>query len=278
MIFTKRMLDAILAGRKTQTRRVMRPHVAGERSTYVDRGGRTRRRPTARTILWEGSEYRRPPMPADVVAVQPGRGRHAIARIVITDLTSSLVGDIDHFSARAEGFRTTDDFKAYWVGLYEKTVPFTRGLFQESDDGIVCEPPDDELLVDRFDTHHAATPVWVVTFELATDEPRFLAPAGRSHDSDEHGYTIQSNHALEPVEVVSPAVQAEISREGRERGRVQRGYLDQQLLDEKETLEERLAAARRIAHRRGVNVHAEVRLAERALRSIERKIAARNVA
>lgn len=85
MIFRPELARLIRQGKKTQTRR------RGETTTYAV--GR-------------------------IVPVQPGRGKRSTARILITAVEQQRLGDLTFEQARAEGFRTRDEFFAYWRGLH----------------------------------------------------------------------------------------------------------------------------------------------------------------
>lgn len=103
------MVHLILSGRKTQTRR--------------------------RTCRYE---------PGKSYALQPGRGKEAKHRITILEVRQEQLGNISFRDARKEGFRTTEDFRDYWISLH-------KGF-------------------------NAAEMVYVITFELGdtTDTPRLL--------------------------------------------------------------------------------------------------------
>ncbi len=88
MIFGLEMYRAVLAGKKTQTRRF-----------------KCRYEP--------GKSY----------ALQPGRGKEAKHRITITEVRQERLGDITLRDARKEGFRTTQDFRDYWTKLYQRFNP-----------------------------------------------------------------------------------------------------------------------------------------------------------
>lgn len=88
MIFAPDMVDEILAGRKTVTRR---PYKGGD-CRYV---------------------------PGRTYAVQPGRGKAGVARIQIVDVDLQCLGHIDNADARREGFPDKGAFMAYWRRLYD---------------------------------------------------------------------------------------------------------------------------------------------------------------
>lgn len=78
------MVEKILAGEKTQTRRV------GERR-------------------WEEGH---------IYAVQPGRGEAAVASIRVVAVQEVPVVPISLADVRAEGFRSRDEFYARWRALH----------------------------------------------------------------------------------------------------------------------------------------------------------------
>jgi hypothetical protein len=142
VIFRPELAAKIGAGEKTQTRRPIKPDEA-----------------TCRYKVEHS------------YAVQPGRGKAQVARIVVTDVRQERLGDISRDDAKREGFKRKgfgdpDAFKAYWSEMYG---------------GI----DEDQL-------------VWVISFELDRDTPRFLAPAQPGRPD----YTRDPRRALDPAEVV----------------------------------------------------------------------------
>lgn len=89
MIFKPVLIHKITAGKKTMTRR---PVKAGE----------TEPRWTV------GRAY----------AAQPGRGKPAAAHFIVTAVRVERLGELTFRDAVAEGFRSRDDFYAYWTDLY----------------------------------------------------------------------------------------------------------------------------------------------------------------
>ncbi len=86
------MAKLILAGKKTQTRRLACRYVPGR-----------------------------------VYAIQPGRGRKSVGQLTVTDVREDeRLGDLALRDARREGFRTTDEFRAYWTELHGSYNPETR--------------------------------------------------------------------------------------------------------------------------------------------------------
>jgi hypothetical protein len=153
VIFRPRLANLVVAGKKTQTRRAVKD---GERDC--------RYRP--------GREY----------AVQPGRGKPARGRIAILAVKSQRLADITFDEARAEGFRSRDEFFDYW-----------RELHGDVDQDLV---------------------VWAIAFRLVDDPPRLL------HRDSSHGYTTDTRQALEEEqEAISEEEQRELTREAHERDR-----------------------------------------------------------
>jgi uncharacterized protein YhfF len=147
--------------------------------------------------------------PGKSYAVQPGRGQSATCRIHITDVRHELAGQITLPDAILEGFKTTDEFKAYWIKLHDPAWLTAETAFVESCD---TENVDTDMFlrarsVARFDERHAIKPVWAITFRLDT------APVGRflALRSDEL-YTANPARALpnEP-EAVTPDEQRSIT-------------------------------------------------------------------
>ena len=102
--FKPELIEKILAGHKTQTRRKceLGDYAGFGRVCNVD--GRPK---------WiEGHTY----------TIQPGRGKHGVGRIKVTRcLWERHLQNIDLDDARAEGFDNVRDFAAYWDYLYADT-------------------------------------------------------------------------------------------------------------------------------------------------------------
>src|SRR5262245_15135220 len=79
----------VLAGKKTQTRRLNRPRM---------------------TI---GKSY----------AVQPGRNKKSVARIIVTGIHQQRLGDITPAAARAEGHGSREEFFESWKKIHGSLDP-----------------------------------------------------------------------------------------------------------------------------------------------------------
>ncbi|MFH2110974.1 MAG: ASCH domain-containing protein [Candidatus Bathyarchaeota archaeon] len=88
LLFSRRFVPMILAGAKTQTRRLTRPSVK-EGGTYRLRDGN---KPTDRSIT-------------------------------VTRVCTQRLGDISPEEAAAEGFSTLGEFREAWVSIYGSWVP-----------------------------------------------------------------------------------------------------------------------------------------------------------
>ena len=55
--------------------------------------------------------------PGQDYAVCPGRGKNAIARVLVTSVTTERLGDLDDAEARLEGFDSAAEFEAAWMAI-----------------------------------------------------------------------------------------------------------------------------------------------------------------
>lgn len=112
----------VLAGRKTQTRRLLRPYPGTLPARRPPKYGKAAPAPAKWPRAFKAFDQvwcECTVQPGRSYAVQPGRGKHALARIVVTDVRAELVGEITFDDARREGFRTTADFKRTWLELHD---------------------------------------------------------------------------------------------------------------------------------------------------------------
>lgn len=97
-------LEQVLRGEKSQTRRLIKPeerlNLTGN-SIRVEIAGK-------RTVYEVGKSY----------AVQPGRGKKAVARIVLTNIRHETVSDISDRDILAEGFLSREAFVETWHSIH----------------------------------------------------------------------------------------------------------------------------------------------------------------
>lgn len=98
MIFKPELAALVVSGRKTETRRPVSLSLYGDKPC--------------------------PYKPGRDYAVQPGRGKHAIGRILVTAVEQTVIAAMTPQQAAAEGFVDEDGhgyieaFRAYWERLY----------------------------------------------------------------------------------------------------------------------------------------------------------------
>jgi hypothetical protein len=104
---------------------------------------------------------------------------------------------------------------------------------------------------------------------ISTEEPRFLAAQSQK------GYTTNPALAMfgEP-EAVDDATLGEFAVSNNGRHKAIKAGADQALFAEQRTLEDRLATLKRVAFERGIDTRSELRIVERGLDALERKIRA----
>jgi hypothetical protein len=160
MLFRPDLAQLILEGRKTQTRRIVKdgdyPDILLRKVMAVNRHGRLIWKVNDGTVDWlskagvggfnDGSRgggcgsYRQP-----TYAVQPGRGKLAIARIRFTAIRCENLGDISAADIAAEGFGQNEGCLPWldFQGAWDQLNPDTPHRWQDN------------------------PPVWVLTFALA---------------------------------------------------------------------------------------------------------------
>lgn len=208
MIFRQQLVRAILAGRKTVTRRMQKP---GERDC----------------------RYR----PGRAYAVQPGRTKAAVARILIVDARLEQLAALTYQDARREGFDTQRDFFDYWLELHGHVDP--------------------------------DQPVWRLSFQLQADTPRFLTPAARPHGTV-RGYTTNERDALELVEVVPDDAQLYLTEQAHDRYALV--HAEEIARREARSLANQLKEAQIRATLHGVDVTPEIAAIRQQLEQIRTKL------
>lgn len=185
MIVTARTARAITAGRITQTR--------------------TPRLPGRACSLKAGHDY----------PLQVRRGRRLVGdeRIEILAVGRELAGEITLAGAKAEGFRTTTEWKIQWVRRHDCAYRSQRRVNDWLwETGLV-----DDLLLDRFETRHVEAPVWAIAFKL-TEPKRYLARPTRTSGD----YVTHPGRAIDPVECIDVATQQRYATAAREAGEQRR--------------------------------------------------------
>jgi hypothetical protein len=267
----------VLRGKKTQTRR---PVQRAPRSEWiVRRDGSRRRRPPARVIQVDGQFYRACRYTVGhTYSVQPGYAKRGDARIIVTAVERQRLGDITFAEARAEGFRTTDEFKQAWVRIHDREW-LERELVDRAE--IFGDDAVPFILRARFEQRHADRLVWAITFELDRESPRLLAPA-----TDDEDYTSQSARALteptmgidgdghrRPVPEPEPVDDATLERfavDAAARRAGEPGRREEALRQRARSLARRLRQEADIGARSGEDVIAELVQIEEQIRLLER--------
>lgn len=239
MIFRPELARQIRAGTKTQTRRPVQTTTTN---------GQTRIQPCR---YQPGKHY----------AVQPGRGQQATCRIHIDAVRTEQLGDIAYTDARAEGFRSTDEFKTYWISIHEKAwLEHENAMLTEAehDDGVTLDRDTwiTRRSLDMFQARHAHKTVHVITFHLHHEETlRLLALQSDELYTNNHARAIRD----EP-EAVDEHWQQRITEQA---GTVQRqwGSIEQARRDRDRALlsrEDQILRLRRAARLRSVDASREL--------------------
>lgn len=162
--------QAILEGRKTQTRRRVKPGDMWSTPLSVVVIGRDHGRviDTIPSGSWpSGSVYavyngsRTVYAVGKTYAVQPGRSKPAIARIRITDIRREDVRQISEEDALAEGFEDQKRFWETWIEMHDKT--FLETYLYAADCDYLREYGFFERPSARYDA-------WALSFEGTTGE------------------------------------------------------------------------------------------------------------
>lgn len=146
-------LDKVLSGEKTQTRRIVKP---GDELfiDYIDPTAVMRRGQSAyRTIFEVGKDY----------AVQPGRGKKAVARIRLLSIRREDAREISDADVKAEGFKTASDFFITWVKMHDKSV-ITPIIPDYHTGEIIWQGVHDYLSTRPAERYDA----WAIEFEVVT--------------------------------------------------------------------------------------------------------------
>lgn len=165
-----------------------------------------------------------------------------IAWMVVTDVRRERLGEITADDAQAEGFAR-------------------RGFGQA-----------EEFLADWRERHRGELDrdqeVWVIAFDVEPEMPMYVATGviGPPHGD----YTTNPHRAIDDAEAVDAATLSRYSKEAADSA-AQRAQINQ-LRRERYELEQRLARARADAARGGVDISSPLRVIERQLATIERRV------
>jgi len=216
VIFPARHAHLVVSGKKTQSRRPRKPeHV--------------------RSPMRAGKSY----------AVSSGLGKPSIGRIEILAAIEQELGDITFEDARAEGFKTRDDFFSWWRSYYGNADP--------------------------------SLPVWTYVFQTTT-ERRYLAkrPGQGERMGETRDYVSRPHMSLQDEPEVVPAeYQAKLAEQSRERWDT---HMKDSLAEIDEMpLEARLKRLRGI-QANGGDISRHLRAIESRIEAAEKKIGIRKVA
>ena len=191
-------------------------------------------------------EHARPPMRVGKsYPVSAGLGKPSIGRIEILGAIEQELGDITFEDARAEGFKTREDFFTWWRGYYGNADP--------------------------------SLPVWTYVF-MPTVERRYLAkrPGQGERMGEVRDYVASPHMSLrDEPEVVPAEYQAKLAEQAAERW--DRHLKDSLAEIDQMPLEARLKRLRGI-QARGGDISRHLRAIESRIEAAEKKIGMRKVA
>lgn len=203
--------------------------------------------------------------------------------IVVTAFHRQKLGEsLSVASVRAEGHRTTGDYKTWWVKCYDK------GWCRRSIDPArwfrlpYGTPRSDRRLaaleavlapdhVARFDARHAGTEVWVLTIEperVASD--RFIALDGRG---DEHGYTTRPEMAVRGIPpAVDEQTQRRFSDKARDHHALRTAGVAEESLERLRGLDAEIYGLRQLGLSQGYDLRPQIKRLQQTRDAIEAKI------
>lgn len=153
MIF-QHTIDKVLAGTKTQTRRIVKEN---EFSSTIPRSVLPFMRTAYRSgeIAYVGAGSRIVYEVGKTYAVQPARGKSAVARMRIMSIRREDVCNISYEDARAEGFSSIEEFLQIWCLIHDPAALKKANKFN----GYHFYDVATSRPAERYDA-------WVLTFEL----------------------------------------------------------------------------------------------------------------
>jgi hypothetical protein len=225
MILTRPEIRAILRGRKTECRRPM--HVGA---------------------MWRGRR-------GEIVPLRDSQHGEALGRAHIVSVGRQHLTDLTAADARAEGYRTVEQFRCGWVRTHD-------GDWMRRRESVVVDELRPDELLDRFRERHEHLAVWVIGLRFC-GEPRFLVPAvGRGKDTDDYTSASDPLGAGECVDAVTLDAMAERNR---------RRFESRRARIRQDAAAERFERARLQAVAQGVDVSSQVRAVERMAAALERR-------
>lgn len=119
-------LDKVLSGEKTLTSRLVKPgeeancwHVNGDDDLTIDEIIIPRAKPTLYGDTWRSVH-----VVGETYAVQPGRGKPAVARIRVLAIKRYDVREISAEDVLAEGFQSRLGFLETWTAIHDRAAAF----------------------------------------------------------------------------------------------------------------------------------------------------------
>jgi hypothetical protein len=143
----------VVNGTKTQTRRLVKPGEHLIQAEYFGGGYKP---------LWvENTKQKKVYTVGSFFAVQPDRGRAALARAFLTDIRREDVRNISDEDVKAEGYTQIDEFFKVWCAMHDQPAlrEYDRRQQYAMDNSM-----RDFLIDKRPDNRYQA---WVITFHLA---------------------------------------------------------------------------------------------------------------
>lgn len=198
-------------------------------------------------------------------------GGRRVCQVAVTDVHASTLGAVDYHSARACGFRTTQDWQQH---MAPRLVP-----------RLTAVPLDDlPPAVDEVWPRLTSRPCWIIRFRYTPDLQERFIRRGVGHETDApatadeaRGYTRNPGLALpgEPPAVDDATLHefAEAARQRHARRATDRREQAAQVAREQpDELAMRLTALRTIARQKGLNIEGDVRVLTDRINRLARKV------
>jgi hypothetical protein len=199
--------------------------------------------------------------PARATPFSPAAARSATCRIHVTTSAGRRVGDIAYADARAEGFQTTEDFKAPGSRSTTRRGSSTSTPCSTRPRTTTASVLDRDLWImrrslDMFERRHAHKPVWVITFRLDVDPWPVPRPTVRRAVHEQPGARVA------PRARSGRPGRAEAHHRGRRHARPSSGGPVEQLHRDRDRVllsrEDQIVRLRRAARLRGIDATREL--------------------